>query len=278
MMKTFTKITLAGLFACAVLHGGCAPAAKVMQINTYPTAEDAIRELGAGTLHAVVGDYAVMAYEARESAGQLQVTGAQFNKETLGIGVPKNAPGLKDAVTDALRRIMEDKTYSQTLIKWAIALGKVPPPEAPANVPAVADVPQLADGTLTVGVELSYPPMEFFDKEFGKEAGVDVELAGALAQALGVEVAFVDLPFDSLVDEVAAGKVDIALSTIAITDERAAKIDFIPYMSMGSGILVSAGNPHGIHSPEDLCGHPVGVQESAAQYAALQSQPCETGK
>jgi ABC-type amino acid transport substrate-binding protein len=272
-MKTFTKMSLMGAVACLCLQAGCA--AKIIDIKTFPSTKDAISELRSGTVHAVVGDYAVMAFEARESTGQLQVAGGQFNEETLGIGVSKEAPELNAAVTDALRKIVDDKTYSRTLVTWAVAAGKVEPPTAPEAVPTVEDVPQLADGKLNVGVELKYPPMEFYDKEFNKEAGVDVELAEGLARALGVEVVFMDMPFDDLVDAVATGKVDVVLSTMAITDERSAKIDFIPYLSMGSGILVQTGNPHHINAVKDLCGRSVGIQDAMAQLEILKAQVCE---
>lgn len=273
MMKKYNKRSLWAVALVAALACGCAP--KTITVKTFPSTKDAIQELKGGTVNAVVGDYAVMAYEARESAKTLEVAGDQFNRETLGIGVPKEAPELNAAVTDALRRIMEDKTYSRTLVAWAVASGKVDPPPAPASVPEASAVPQLADGQLNVGVELKYPPMEFFDNEFNKEAGVDVELANGLGRALGVEVVFQDMPFDDLVEAAATGKVDIVLSTMAITDERSARIDFIPYLSMGSGILVPAGNPVGITSLSDTCGRTVGVQEGMAQIDIINAQTCQ---
>jgi ABC-type amino acid transport substrate-binding protein len=256
-----------------LLFHACAP--SVINVKTFSSTKDAIADLKNGGVSAVVGDFAVMAYEARESAGRLQVAGDQFNQETIGIGVAKEAPELEAALTDALRKIMEDNSYGRTLITWAVATGKMDPPPPPASVPEVGAVPQLQDGELKVGVELKYPPMEFFDKEFNKAAGVDVEIANALGRVLGVRVVFEDMPFDALVDAVAAGKVDAAISTIAVTDERSARINFIPYLSMGSGILVQKGNPDGISALGDMCGRAVGVQEGMAQLAILKVHPCQ---
>jgi ABC-type amino acid transport substrate-binding protein len=253
-------------FACA---------SSVINVKTFSSTKDAIADLKNGGVSAVVGDYAVMAYEARESAGRLEVAGDQFNRETIGIGVAQEAPALEAALTDALRKIMADNAYGRTLITWAVATGKVEPPPPPASVPEAAAVPQLADGELKVGVELKYPPMEFFDKEFNKEAGVDVEIANALGRVLGVQMAFEDMPFDDLVDAVANGQVDAAISTIAVTDERRARIDFVPYLSMGSGILVPSGNPEKIGAVGDMCGRTVGVQEGMAQLAIIEAHPCQ---
>ncbi len=109
--------------AIVAFQSGCAP--RIINVKTYNSTKDAILELKGGAVNAVVGDYAVMAYEARESAGALEVAGEQFERQTLGIGVNKEATQLKAAVTDALRKIMEDKTYGRTLVTWAVASGKV---------------------------------------------------------------------------------------------------------------------------------------------------------
>ncbi len=270
MMKTYTNvllITVAALLATT----GCAP--KIINIKTYSSNKLALKQLH-GPADAVMGDYAVMAYEARESAGQFQMACKQFNEKSLGIGVSKDAPRLKAAVTDALRKIIETRAYNKALVMWAVAEGETDPPPAPATVSAASEVPQLIDGELKVGMELSYPPMEFFD-EFKNEAGVDVEIAKALAEELGVKVSLVDMPFDSLFDAVETEKVDIILSAITITEERSTRIDFIPYLSMGTGILVKKGNPLGIRKTKDMCGYVVAVQEATSQLSILKSQSCD---
>jgi ABC-type amino acid transport substrate-binding protein len=256
---------------CSFLVLGCV---KIIEIRTTPTTEGAIGDLRGGVADAVVGDYPVIAYQARESAGTLEVAGPQFNNETIGIAVAKGDVALNTVLTDALRKIMEKKAYINVLVTWALTQAKVDPPEMMAEAPDTSTVPQLQDGELKVGMELSYPPMEFFD-EFKNEAGVDVEIAKALAKELGVKAAFVDMPFDALIGAVETGKVDIALSTVTITDERSQKVDFIPYLTLGSGILVQKGNPKGIRNAKDLCGKIVSVQDATAQLSSLQAVVCE---
>jgi polar amino acid transport system substrate-binding protein len=130
------------------------------------------------------------------------------------------------------------------------------------------------DNELKVGMELSYPPMEFFD-EFKKEAGVDVEIAKALGKALGVKVTLIDLPFDALIGAVDTQKVDIIISAITITEQRSMQIEFVPYMAVGTGIMVKKGNPLQIRKMKDLCGRAVAVQEATSQLDALNAQVCE---
>lgn len=87
------------LFLCPT---GCAPKNRAGQILLHHTSR--AKELKKGTVDAVIGDFPVIAYEARESAGNLDVAGQQFDKQTLGIGVAKNSEKLTAVVTNALAR------------------------------------------------------------------------------------------------------------------------------------------------------------------------------
>jgi ABC-type amino acid transport substrate-binding protein len=271
MLKKYINVEKMVVVFILLIVTGCAP--TIVNINSVSSNKIAIKKLQSGEADAVVGDYAVMAYEARESAGTMKVTSQQFNIETIGIGVTKDAPELKAVVEDALKKVMDDSTYQKILVTWALAAGKISSPPAVENVPEVANVPELADGELKVGIELSYPPMEFFN-EFKQEAGVDPELARAIGKILGVEVVFVDMTFDSLIDAVESKKVDVVISAVTITEERSQRIDFIPYLQMGTGILVNKSNPKGIRRLEDLCGNTVAVQESSSQLSTIEALDC----
>lgn len=254
-----------GLSACA--------STKVMDVRAFPSTKRAVSELQRDLADAVVGDYPVMAFEARESAGRFEVAGRPFGEQMLGVGLSKGAGALKAAVTDALRRVMKEGTYLNILITWGVAQGKVPEPAAPSQVPKAEEVPELGDGNLKVGMEISYPPMEFLD-EAKRESGVDVELARALGAALGVEVVFVDMPFDALIDAVEIGKVDVVISAMTVTEKRSQRIEFIPYLESGYGILVHKGNPKQIRKVKDLCGRVVAVQDATSQLELLRAQSC----
>jgi ABC-type amino acid transport substrate-binding protein len=271
-----TPIALGGtvlLVLAASLAVGCGAGSQVA-IHELPSTPRAISELKRGWADAVVGDYPVMVHTARESMGTLEVAGTQFATGHFGIGVSKQAPELKAALIDALRKIMADQTYINILRSWALHIGKLEPPPAPASVPAATAVSQLQDGKLHVGVEMAFPPMEFHD-ELKKPAGADIEIAQALGKALGVEVELVDMAFDGLIPAVQSGQVDVLISAMTVTPERSALIDFVPYLEMGSGILVIMGNPLRIRRPENLCGRTVALQEGTSQIAAVKAIPCD---
>ena len=255
------------------LATGCS-SAHTITVRELPSTPRAISELKRGWADAVVGDYPVMAHAARESMGTLEVAGTQFATGLFGVGVAKEAPKLRDAVTDALRKVMADQSYINILRTWALHIGKVEPPAAPASVPAPADVPQLQDGKLHVGMEMAFAPMEFKD-ELNKPGGAGVELAQALGKALGVEVELVDMEFDALIAAVKSGQVDVVISAMTITPERSAQIDFVPYLEMGSGVLVLMGNPKRISRPESLCDKTVALQAGTSQIDAVKQIRCE---
>jgi ABC-type amino acid transport substrate-binding protein len=261
----------AAVVSVFLLATGCV---KAIEIKSSSTTAGAVGDLRNGLADAVVGDYPAIAYQARESAGALVIAGSQFDKTPIGIGIPKGATELAAAVTEALRKAIESKAYVNILDTWALSQAQIAAPSAPEAAPEAAAVPQLEDGELKVGMELSYPPMEFFD-EFKHEAGIDVDLANELGRQLGVKVVFVDMPFDALFDAVETGKVDILLSTLAVTKERSERVDFVPYLELGSGILVKQGNPEGINSVLDLCGRVAAVQDATAQLASLRKITCD---
>lgn len=91
---------------------------------------------------------------------------------------------------------------------------------------------------LTVGMELEYPPFETVDDR-GEPAGVSVDLARALAEHLGRELVIQDFKFKGLPAALSTGKIDLVISSMTATPERAKAISFSdPYASTGLALLV----------------------------------------
>lgn len=148
---------------------------------------------------------------------------------------------------------------------------EAPPPvdDQPTNGEAppidISGVPELQDGVLTVGSDIAYAPIEFFEAGSDIPMGLDIDLITAMAQLMGVQVEFSNLGFDPLIPSLRNGEIDIIMSAMTITPEREEQIDFIAYFNAGTGILVAAGNPEGIQGFEDLCGLIVAVQVGTIQ-------------
>ena len=106
------------------------------------------------------------------------------------------------------------------------------------------------DNTLRVGMELSYPPFEMTD-ERNRPTGVSVDLAMALGERLGQDVKIENIPFAGLIPALKTGKIDLIISSMTATEERAQSIGFSkPYLTTGLCLLVSKNSD--INSIEDL--------------------------
>ncbi|WP_457607766.1 transporter substrate-binding domain-containing protein [Nitratifractor sp.] len=94
-----------------------------------------------------------------------------------------------------------------------------------------------AQPPLKVGMELQYPPFEMTDTE-GHPTGISVDLAKALGRYLGREVVIENIAWDGLIPSLKTGKIDLIISSMTITPERAKTVAFsIPYAQSNLAIL-----------------------------------------
>lgn len=111
-------------------------------------------------------------------------------------------------------------------------------------------------GKMVVYMDPNFPPFEFMGQN-GAE-GVDVEIAKAIAEELGVEVEIQEANFDSIVMAIKGGKGDIAISGMTITDDRKKSVDFSnPYIKSVQYLILN--NDSDIATMEDLAGKKIGV-------------------
>ena len=144
-----------------------------------------------------------------------------------------------------------------------------------SNTPAAsgttaATAPELKDGVLQVGSDIAYAPIEFFEEGTQNPQGLDIDLANAMADVLGVRVEFINSGFDGIIGALDVKRFDILMSAMTVTDKRLKQIDFVPYFNAGTDILVAKGNPKNIKSIEDLSGLTVGVQIATIQVTQLE--------
>lgn len=103
---------------------------------------------------------------------------------------------------------------------------------------------------LVVGMDATYPPFEFVDKE-GQITGVSVAIAREVARVLGRPVEFRNMPFDGLIPALQTGRIDLIISSLTSNEQRRQSIDFSePYVRTGLSILVAKDSP--VRSAEDL--------------------------
>lgn len=140
---------------------------------------------------------------------------------------------------------------------------------------------QAADGTLqpdrlSVGSDLTYPPYTYLDQ--GKPAGFDPQFMNLLGAHLKLTTQFQDTRFANLVMGVNARRFDVVASALYVTPERAAQVDFLPYLKSGASLMVRANDSFRPQRPEDLCGKRIGSIKGGSwipKLMALSKSHCE---
>ena len=111
--------------------------------------------------------------------------------------------------------------------------------EQPAPSGALEEI--LSRGVLRVGTAGDYQPMSYLDPTTGRYVGFDAELAEDLADALGVEVEYVPTTWPTLMADTLAGKFDLAICGITITEARQEQaLMSIGYLGNGKTVLCRA--------------------------------------
>ncbi|MGQ7376019.1 transporter substrate-binding domain-containing protein [Streptococcus suis] len=123
-------------------------------------------------------------------------------------------------------------------------------------------------GTLVVALSPEYAPFEFRTLVDGKDTivGADIELAKEIGKELGVEVEFSAMSFDNVLNSVQNGKVDLAISGISATEERAKVFDFsIPYYTSTNKLIINKVNETLFTNISTLESGKIGVQKGSIQ-------------
>jgi ABC-type amino acid transport substrate-binding protein len=232
-----------------------------------------VEDLRTGGSDANFSDFPVAAEDAAQSDGDLEVVEPQIDPEPYGVGMRKTSTELNDVITDAVQAIRDSGKYDEVLAKWDLEAVALQPTgeEAPAAID-ISGVPELQDGVLNVGSDIAYAPFEFFQEGTEIADGLDVDMATAIAEVLGVEAEFINTGWDGIIPALQTEDFDVIMSAMTITEERSEEIDFVAYISVGTGIVVPAGNPDNIEDLDDLCGLTVAVQVGTIQEQILSDQ------
>jgi len=137
----------------------------------------------------------------------------------------------------------------------------------------------LAAGKLVMATSPDFAPSEFIDPtKSGQDAivGSDIELGKYIAEKLGVELVIEAMDFAAVQAAVAQGKVDIAISGFAYTEERANAMELSIFFNMdddnAQGLLVLLEQADQFTEAGDFAGKKVAVQNASLQYNLLVEQ------
>lgn len=122
-----------------------------------------------------------------------------------------------------------------------------------------SDISTIKNGVLKIGMEHSYPPLEYLDEDGTTLIGFDVELGKAIADKLGLEAEFINNAFDTIGEALNRDEFDVAISAISITDARK-ESHIMSKAYIENKISLVTAKDKGINSPDDLKGKKVAVQ------------------
>lgn len=118
---------------------------------------------------------------------------------------------------------------------------------------------QEEQGVLTVALTGKYPPFSFFSAE-GDLVGFDVDVSREIAQRLDMEPEIITTEWDGILAGLLAGRYDAIIGSMAITPERAQKVNFSrAYYVSGAQLFIHEEDSDEIKSIEDMKGKTVGV-------------------
>ena len=119
----------------------------------------------------------------------------------------------------------------------------------------------IVDGKLSIGMEVGYPPFEYYLEDGVTPTGFDVRLGTALSEKLGMEVEFVDTAWDGILTGLDTDKYDVVISALSYTEERAAKYEFTaPYIGNAQAMVIKKDSGVTATVPEECAGLGVAYQ------------------
>jgi L-cystine transport system substrate-binding protein len=131
-----------------------------------------------------------------------------------------------------------------------------------------------ARGTLKVAMEGNYPPFNFKDPKNGQLTGFEVDVANLIAAKLGVKTEFTTTEWSGILAGLGAGKYDVIMNQVGITDERQKAFDFsVPYTISSAQLIIRKDEKRNFASLEDLKGKKLGLGQGTNFEQKAKSVP-----
>jgi polar amino acid transport system substrate-binding protein len=188
-------------------------------VSEYESITQCFDDLKIGRVDAVYVDSVVAAYYIKDN-DDFKRTWLSDTPEPMGICVKKGNDKLAEAIEAAINTMYYDGSMAEIAAKnfdsnYSEGLREVTEqPEIPT------DIATLTPGILKVGMEATYPPMEYTTDDGSEFIGFDIDVSNRLGELLGTGVEFVNTTFDGIFAGLDKGDYDCILSAISITPER----------------------------------------------------------
>lgn len=135
---------------------------------------------------------------------------------------------------------------------------------ASSSSEAAAELTTVTPGKLTMSTNAAFPPYESTDDN-GNFVGIDIDVAAAIAEKLGLELQVDDMDFDAALLAAQNGKSDMVMAGVTVTEDRQLVMDFSDSYATGiQSIIVKEDSD--IASPDDLADKMIGTQRGTTGY------------
>lgn len=207
------------------------PGAHFIEMNT---ASDAALALSTGKAEAFVFDKSVL-FNLVEKNPQLHIVEPAVDRLDVAAALSKDNAALQAEIDALLAALDQEGELQRLRAKWLDSHYSTPP-----TMPRFENAAKGA--VLRVGTSAQYEPFSFY--AHGKLSGLDIELLHLIAQRLKRRLEIIDLQFEALIPALQAKKIDLALASINVTDERKKLIRYTrPYVSNDINALVPTMPP-----------------------------------
>lgn len=199
-------------------------------VDKFNKGADAVQALKTGKADCVVIDeQPAKAFVSKNP--ELTILDEPLAVEEYAICIAKENTKLLDDVNNALEQIMNDGTLDKIISNY---IGDDTKGTYQYTSP---EGTKRDKGTLVVATNASFEPYEF--SQNGKVVGIDIDMAQAIADILGMELKIEEMEFDSIITAVSSGKADMGVSGMTVTEDRKKNINFtIPYTTAKQVIIV----------------------------------------
>ena len=135
---------------------------------------------------------------------------------------------------------------------------------ASSEAASAAELTTVTPGKLTMSTNAAFPPYESTDDN-GNFVGIDIDVATAIAEKLGLELQVDDMDFDAALLAAQNGKSDLVMAGVTVTEDRQLVMDFSDSYATGiQSIIVKEDSD--VATPDDLADKMIGTQRGTTGY------------
>ncbi|MBQ7841311.1 MAG: transporter substrate-binding domain-containing protein [Lachnospiraceae bacterium] len=198
-------------------------------VERYNKGADAIQALKQGKVDCVIIDNNP-AKAFVEKNDDLVILDEEMSVEEYAMCLSKENEELLADINEALDQLEENGTLAEIESNYIGDEAGQHPYESPEGT-------DRSNGTLIMATNAAFEPYEYYANQ--EIVGIDPDIAQAVCDILGYELKIEDMEFDSIINAVVAGKADIGVAGMTVTEDRKLSVNFTdPYTKASQVIIV----------------------------------------